>query len=536
MTDGPRWHRLRDAGGTRRAFLSLGGELAGLALLGALPACARAGRRLPSGPRLSAYPFTLGVASGDPTPTGVVLWTRLALDPLHGGGLPPERVPVRWEIAHDERFRRVVQRGDATAAPELAHSVHVEAENLEPGRGYHYRFIAGGETSAVGRTRTAPAPGTAAERLSFAFVSCQNYQEGYYTAHRHVAAEDVDLVVHLGDYIYEGGVAPRAPRQHNSPKILTLDDYRNRYGLYKGDADLQAAHAICPWVVTWDDHEVENDYAGAISERNAPRDEFLRQRAAAYQAYYEHMPLRRASMPRGPDLRLYRRLRFGALAELNVLDTRQYRTDQACGDGFRADCAAARDPGASLLGAEQEAWLLDGLGRTTAQWNVLANQVPFAPVRRRGQAATAVEGEPMYNMDKWDGYVAQRQRVVDHLRDRRTPNPVVLTGDVHQSWVVDIPSDGDDPTSAPVGVEFVGTSISSGGNGAAMNVAGTEMLARNPHLKFYNAQRGYVRCTVTPRRWTSDYRVVDYIDRPGAEVRTAASFAVEAGRAGVQRP
>jgi alkaline phosphatase D len=504
-------------------------------LLGALPASAHAGRRLPSGARFAAYPFTLGVASGEPTPTRVVLWTRLAPDALHGGGMPAERVTVRWEVAHDERFRRVARRGDAPAVPELAHSVHVEVEHLEPGRAYWYRFIAGGETSPVGRTRTAPAPGAAVDRLAFAFVSCQHYEAGHYTAYRHLAAEDVGLVVHLGDYIYEGGVQRDAPRQHNGPKILTLADYRNRYALYKGDAELQAAHRVCPWVVTWDDHEVENDYADETSQRNLPRDVFLRQRAAAYQAYYEHMPLRRTAMPRGPDMRLYRRLRFGALAEFNVLDTRQYRTDQACGDGFHTDCAGARDPSATLLGAEQERWLLDGLDRSTARWNVLANQVPFSPVVRRPQDASGAPGAPAFNMDKWDGYVEQRRRVVARMRDGRTANPVVLTGDVHQSWVADIPSAVDDPTSAPLGAEFVGTSISSGGNGREMNPAGAAILQGNPHVRFYNAQRGYVRCTVTPGRWTSDYRVVDFVDRPGGAVRTAGSFAVEAGRPGVHR-
>jgi alkaline phosphatase D len=514
--------RFLAGGGSRREFLRAGGAAAGLILLGALPA-----RRADAAVRTAAYPFTLGVASGDPTPEGVVLWTRLAPDPLNGGGMPRQRLRVRWEIAHDEGFARIAKRGDALAVPELGHSVHVEADGLEPGRSYFYRFVYAGEASPVGRTRTAPAAGSSPARLAFAFVSCQDYQGGYYTAYRHLAGEELDLVVHLGDYIYEGGINSAAVRRHNSPEIMTLDDYRNRYALYKSDGDLQAAHASAPFVVTSDDHEVANDYAGSHDPKNTARELFLGRRAAGYQAYYEHMPLRRTSMPNGPDLQLYRRLAYGDLAQLNVLDTRQYRAVQPCGNGGAvADCAEARAPGADILGARQEGWLLDGLGRSRARWNVLANQVPFAPTLRRGQAGMG------YSMDKWDGYDYSRQRVLEFMRRRQVRNPVVLTGDVHVSWVSASLAGPDAP---PLGVEFVGTSIASGGDGSEMTAEGTLMLEHNPGLKYYSARRGYVRCTLTPERWTSDYRVVPYITRPGAPLRTDASFVVESGRVGVQR-
>ncbi|HEX3157585.1 MAG TPA: alkaline phosphatase D family protein, partial [Gemmatimonadaceae bacterium] len=371
MNDGFDVRRVLERGGTRRDFLRTGSGVAGLIMLGALPA-SRADAQL----RMREYPFTLGVASGDPTPDGVVLWTRLAPDPLRGGGMPPRRVPVRWEIAADEGFARIVQRGEALALPELAHSVHVEVRGLASDRVYWYRFITGGAASPVGRTRTAPAAGARLDRFALAFASCQSYQSGYYTAHRHLANEDVNLVVFLGDYIYEGGIDQGGVRRHTGPEIMSLGDYRDRYALYKTDPDLQAAHAAFPWTVTTDDHEVDNNYAGEISERYDAPQLFLQRRAAAYQAYYEHMPLRRSSMPKGPDLPLYRRLGFGDLLELNVLDTRQYRTDQPCGDSVTPHCAESLSPDATILGAAQERWLLDGLGASAARWNLLGNQLP----------------------------------------------------------------------------------------------------------------------------------------------------------------
>ena len=338
----------------------------GLALLGL-----GAARRAPGRSLFQPSAFPLGVASGDPTPDGVVLWTRLALDPLNGGGMPPDDVEVVWEVARDEGMTDVARRGTSVASGALGHSVHVEVDGLEPGRWYWYRFRAGTDESAVGRTRTLPAAGARPDRLRFAFASCQHYEHGYYTAYRHMAEDDLDLVFHLGDYIYEGAASDGRVRRHTGGENELLDEYRNRYALYRGDPDLQAAHAAFPWVVTWDDHEVDNNYANAVSEEEGlPAELFLRRRAAAYQAYYEHMPLRRSSLPAGPDLQLYRAFDWGDLASVHVLDTRQYRTDQPCGDG-RGACDGMFDPAATPLGEAQERWLLDGLDGSAARWNVV---------------------------------------------------------------------------------------------------------------------------------------------------------------------
>ena len=518
------FRQLLGVGGSRRDFLRVGGSAAGLIMLGTLPATrSDAQRRIPD------FPFTLGIASGDPTSTGVVLWTRLAPDPLRGGGMPAQRVRVRWELADDEQFSRIVQRGDVLALPELAHSVHVEVEGLAPDRGYWYRFISGGIVSQLGRTRTAPAPGAKVDRLDLVFASCQHYESGYYTAHRHLASEDVRLVVFLGDYIYEGGASPSGVRRHTGPEIMTLEDYRNRYALYKSDLDLQASHAAFPWTVTWDDHEVDNNYAGSISERYDAADAFLMRRAAAYQAYYEHMPLRRASMPKGADMRLYRRFQYGDLLSLSMLDTRQYRTDQPCGDGVTPHCAESLSPEATILGTEQERWLVDGFAASQARWNLLGNQLPLADIDRIAGPAVG------YQMDQWTGYSRCRDRVVAAMHARKLANPIVVTGDVHQSWVADFHLDPANSKSPIVGTEFVGTSITSGGDGAAMPASGQAILDENPHVHYYNAQRGYVRCAITPDRWQSDYRVLTQVSRPDQPIRTDRSFVVENGRPGAQK-
>ncbi len=504
---------------------------AGAAALGAASTqvpLARAHRPLA---RIPDYPFTLGVASGEPRPDGVVLWTRLAPEPLTGGGMPDRTFPVRWEVAHDERFRRIVRRGEADARTRLAHSVHVELEGLEPGREYFYRFRAGGETSAVGRTKTAPRRNVRA--LRFAFASCQQYEHGYYTAYGHLAREELDLVVHLGDYIYEYGpheyVAPGGNvRHHSGPEIVTLEDYRNRHAQYRTDTDLQAAHSAFPWLVTFDDHEVENNWADEVPENDQPREPFLFRRAAAFQAYYEHMPLRRSARPHGVDIRMYRRAAFGDLATFNLLDTRQYRSDQACGDGTDIGCDERLDPARTITGSEQERWLLKGLGSSRATWNVLAQQVFMA--QRDFEPGPAQR----FSMDAWDGYAASRDRLLSFIATRRVANPIVLTGDVHNNWAADLKANFDNPDSRALGAEFVGTSITSGGDGSDTTASGDTTLAQNPHIKFFNGQRGYVRCHLDREAWKSDYRIVPFVRRPGAPVATRASFVVEAGSPGLQ--
>ncbi len=507
----------------RRAFLAGGLTALGLGA----PRRARGGVR--QSITFDAPPFALGVASGEPTPDGVVLWTRLAPDPLHGGGMPDDDIEVSWEVARDERMRDVAQRGTAVATPLLGHTVHAEVEGLEPARRYWYRFRAGAEVSPVGRTRTLPAPGAPVDRLRFAFASCQHYETGYFTAYRHMIEDDLDLVFHLGDYIYEYAGRDGRVRKHTGDEIEVLADYRNRHALYRSDPDLQAAHAAFPWVVTWDDHEVDNNYAATVSEEGLPAELFLRRRAEAYQAYYEHMPLRRSSLPTGPRMQLYRDFAWGDLASFSVLDTRQYRTDQPCGDRTGAPCDGMQDAAATLLGDEQERWLIAGLDRSDVRWNVIAQQVMMARVD------FAPGDEERFGMDIWSGYETARRRLMQFLSDRRPSNPIVLTGDIHTNWVNDLRLDYADERAPTVGTEFVGTSISSGGNGSDTRPTTAGMLAENPWVKFYNAQRGYVRCDLTPERYRADYQVLDYVSRPGSPIATRASFVVEDGRPGAER-
>src|SRR5258706_11181436 len=308
----------------RRRFLEV------LAALGAAQAVP--GRAADRKPSFDSYPFTLGVASGYPRPDGFVLWTRLAPKPLEpGGGLAPGPVPMRWEVAEDERFAKLVASGAESPTQEWAHSVHAEVRGLRPDRWYWYRFLAGDAVSPVGRTRTAPAAGAAAARLRFAFASCQHYERGYYGAYKHMVADDLDLVVFLGDYIYESSVRINPVRVHErTDEPVTLDEYRNRYAQYRSDPDLQSAHQAFPWIVIWDDHEVDNDYADDRQEDGAPPEEFLLRRAAAYRAYYEHMPLPAAMRPNGPAMRIYTTLAWGSLAGFHLLDGRQYRSAHAC--------------------------------------------------------------------------------------------------------------------------------------------------------------------------------------------------------------
>jgi alkaline phosphatase D len=523
------------AGGGGGAAISRRRWLAGAAALGAVALTETIARgRMVGEPRVPGYPFTLGIASGDPLPDGFVLWTRLAPAPLDGGGMPPKPVPVDWQVATDEQMAKPVRRGSVVARPEGAHAVHVELFGLEPGRWYWYQFRAGGEVSPIGRTRTAPIPASRLERFRFAFASCQHWEQGYFTAYRHMLDDDLDLVAHLGDYIYETPSWADEVRRHDGPEPVSLDDYRNRHALYKLDPDLQKAHAAYPWTVTWDDHEVDNDYAADQSQDRDDPSGFLRRRAAAYQAYYEHMPLRHIARPRDGQMRLYHRLAFGDLVEFHVLDNRQYRSDQPCGEGRRGGgnlveaCAARLDPGLTMLGAEQERWLLGGLGRSRARWNVIAQQQLMAQLIQRSNA-----GREAYWTDGWDGYAAARSRLLHYLGERRPENPVVLGGDIHSFWVTDLRTDFGDPRAPVVATEFVGTSISSE---AVPYQRFAAVLPDNPHVRFFESRRrGYVRCALTRERWQTDCRVVDDVRDPQAGVSTLASFVVEAGRPGALR-
>lgn len=473
--------------------------------------------------------FTLGVASGDPWPDSVVLWTRLAPDPLNGGGMGRETVEVAWDIAADDKMRKIIRSGTALARPEFGHSVHVEAEGLEPGRWYWYRFRTAGEESRIGRTRTMPAPGSMPDRLRFAAASCQSWESGFYTAYQHMAEEDLDLVLFLGDYIYEGASDGGGARPLNKGGTETVEEYRNRYACYRTDVHLQACHANFPWVVTPDDHEVANDYANDDGGPDWTRERFMAMRAAAYQAYYEHMPLRRASLPNGPDMLLYRQISFGRLAAFDVLDTRQYRDTQPCG-GWRSEaCEASLDPKKTITGAAQEAWLFDRLRNAPTAWNIIAQQVPMM------QRLIPAEGEKLLlAMDKWDGYVGSRNRLFDALAKARTSNPIVLSGDIHSGWIGDLKTNFYNEASQTLGTEFVCSSIASGGDGRAETSLTPELKRINPHLRFNANRRGYLRSEITPQAWRSDFRLVDYIGQIGAPVRTDGACVIEASRPGVR--
>ena len=480
-------------------------------------------------------PFTLGVASGDPLPDGVVLWTRLAPGPLAGVDLPQRALAVEWEVATDEGMRQIARRGSASALPDLAHSVHVEVSGLDPDRWYWYRFRSGGAESQIARTRTAPAAGATPERLRFAFASCQNYAQGYYTAYQHMAREDVDLVLFLGDYIYEGTARGGVREYRSRTWSFSLRDYRDRYAQYKSDADLRAAHALFPWILTWDDHEVENNYAGGVDAQDQRNKAFLAERAAAYQAYYEHQPLRAASLPKGPELRLFRAPPFGDLATFHVLDTRQYRSApavRACAQNERAPdghCATALDPGRTMLGAEQRAWLTGGLGRSRARWDVLAQSVRFA----QHDFASEPDRHDFGDGDDWDGYVADRRALLAAFA-RGPRNPVVVSGDSHRNYVYDLKADFGDPRSPTVATEFLGTSISSDGDPASP-VTQHDPSPKNPHWRFYDDHRGYVLCALDRRQWRTDFRIVSTVRAPSATVSTVASFGIEDRRPGAAR-
>ena len=492
------------------------------------PGFARA--KSPAG--FSSYPFTLGVAAGSPTATGFVIWTRLAPLPLEGGGLGAEGHEVRWEVAHDEKFARIAKRGTVTAEASRAHAVHVEVEGLEPGRWYHYRFLAGGEASATGRSRTAPAAGSGDGRLLLALASCQHYEQGWFAAHRHLAGESPDLVAFVGDYIYESSRKAGTVRAHHGPEPRTLAAYRDRYAQYKTDEDLQAAHACAPWIVTWDDHEVDNDYANDRGQDLDP--DFLARRAAGYRAFFEHLPVRPSVLREGGEYRLYGTHAWGALASLFVLDDRQYRDHQACarpGRGGSAvvgpECEERTREDRTLLGRAQERWLAQALADSKARWNLLVQQTLFVPAGR------PMERGMQYWTDGWDGYPAARERLLAALAKSGAANPVVLGGDVHTNYVADVHARPGDPGSPVVAAEFCGTSITSQGGGRKLVQSIREA---NPHIRYADgSRRGYAMLDIGRERLEARLRVLDTVARRDAEVSTAARFTVLAGRPGIAK-
>ena len=491
----------------------------------------------------AGYPFSLGVASGSPLSDSVILWTRILPNPLDAHSAPTLAVPLRWEVAQDQAFRKIAAKGSAVATPELAHSVRVNVTGLQPDRWYWYRFMLGDAVSPVGRTRTAPAAGSMPDLLKLAVASCQHWEFGSYAAHRYIADSQPDLVAFLGDYIYEWGAfrlqhpqpGERIVRQNES---FDLQSYRQRYAQYKTDPDLQAAHLVAPWIVTWDDHEVANDYAADRDERLSQ--DLAARRAAAYQAFYEHMPLRLPPPRSFASVRMFQRYDWGRLARFHVLDDRQYRAAQACPGknlggsnsvGPRA-CPSLLDPRRTMLGREQEAWLTGGLQSSKARWNILAQQTLMA---QSTQLPIAAAGDGRFWTDGWDGYPAARKRLLDTLVSSRARNPLVLGGDVHTFYASELRADFNRPVSKdnPVlATEFVGTSVTSNSRPQQRTA---QYVAMNPHIKYGRSdKRGYMLMAVTPKETRVQFMGLDEVRDPKTGQRELAAFRVESGTAGVE--
>jgi alkaline phosphatase D len=518
----------------RRLFL-LGAARLTAAITAAGPSILRAAPNNSAG-----YPFSLGVASGSPLPDSVILWTRILADPLDSSSAPRLAVPLRWEVAHDEGFRHIAAKGSAIATPALAHSVRVNVTALEPGRWYWYRFMLGDAVSPAGRTRTAPAAGAMPDMLRLAVASCQHWEFGSYAAHRYIAQAAPDLVAFLGDYIYEWGAfqlqhPQRAVRQNES---FTLDSYRQRYAQYKSDPDLQSAHLVAPWIVTWDDHEVANDYAADRDERLSS--DFAARRAAAYQAFYEHMPLRLPPPRSFASVRMFQRHDWGRLARFHVLDDRQYRAYEACpkpGMGGSNSvspraCPSLLDPSRTMLGREQEAWLESGLKTSKARWNILAQQTLMAQSTQ--VPLTQPDGGRFWT-DGWDGYPMARRRLFDTLVNTRAANPLVLGGDVHTFYASELRADFNRPASKNnpvIATEFTGTSVTSNSRPQQRTA---QYLAMNPHIKYGRSdRRGYMLLEVTPKETRTRFMGLDEVRDPKTVQRELAAFRVVDGKAGVE--
>ncbi|HVJ02648.1 MAG TPA: alkaline phosphatase D family protein [Sphingomonas sp.] len=501
-------------------------------------------------PRFNRNPFTLGVAAGDPSPGGFVIWTRLAPEPLEPhGGMEAAVVGVRWEVAEDERFARIVRRGEAAAYPGLGHSVHVEVEGLRPHRPYWYRFFVEGyaEPSTVGRARTAPAPDQLVDRLRIAVAGCQAFPHGWYDAWGHMSREDdLDAVFHYGDYIYETAYHPATAnllvhdaqgklfdRGHLGDEIFSVDDYRRRYAQYKLDPHLQAAHASAAFVCSFDDHDVENNWASAWDQNGTPPEVFALRRYAAMQAWYENMPVRAAQMPGTGGLTMFRRLDFGRLLRMHVLDTRSYRSDQLCEKPGQANCRASEGPDTTILGPAQEKWLDQGLGASRARWNLVAQQVMVMPLYLPTATGSRTL-RPSY--DGWGGYPAARTRLIKSIADHRLTNVVVATGDAHIHAAATIPLDDRAPDGPAAATEFLATSITSGGDGAARELPHHRKLREaSPNVGLLWNQRGYQTHEITPREWRTELKVLDRVQTPGGALSTLARFAVTPDKPGLHR-
>lgn len=482
-------------------------------------------------PTFREYPFGLGVASGFPSANRVVLWTRLL-------GVPDvvssDGIFVRWFVWELGKKGSIAAQGVEVAQKELGYSVHVEAAGLRPNCWYEYQFVVGGEVSAVGVTRTLAAAGSSPERLRVAYASCQSWEDGFYSAYKSMRTDYPDLVLFLGDYIYEYGssFAPHVVRKHGLKHIKSLQDFRDRYALYRSDPLLQEMHAACPWLLTWDDHEVENNYAGELSTVGHG-DQFSSLRAAAYQAFYENMPLPRSvlrnginGLLNGHEVRLFSAFDFGSLARIHMLDSRQYRDAPPCGASPRAAlakvCSQYAYSARSMLGWNQEAWLAESMRTSKSQWNIFAQQTVFTP------ADMHIPLAQRRDTDSWAGFPQARQRLIDDISKHAPNGPLVLGGDIHLNWVAHVHRDPVDVSTPVVASEFCGTSITSrSGRSEARTL---EAVNGNPHCVYSNAAyRGYGLVDITPKSATVTLRAVRDVKDENSEIFDLKRFEVEAG-------
>ncbi|MFF4369333.1 alkaline phosphatase D family protein [Streptomyces sp. NPDC001594] len=533
----------------RRRSVVLGAATAALAPVAGL-AAAPAARAAAGGPA-----FLHGVASGDPLPDGVLLWTRVTPAPeaVPGSGLGPA-VQVGWEVAADKAFSRTVARGTVTASAATDHTVKVDVRGLRPRTAYWYRFTAGAATSPVGRTRTTPAHDATTAGVRFGVVSCANWESGYFSAYRHLAARtDLDAVLHLGDYIYEyrtGGYPepPYVVRRHQPEhEIVTLADYRTRHGTYKTDADLQALHHAHPMVAVWDDHEFANDAWSGGAENHTPATEgdWAARAAAAEQAYFEWMPVRPST-----EGTVYRRLRFGTLADLHLLDLRSFRSQQA-----RTGTGGVDDPRRTITGRAQLEWLKAGLAASNATWKLVGTSVMISPVAFASLPAHLLAplaellglagGGIAVNPDQWDGYTHDRKELLAHLTAHGVKNTVFLTGDIHMAWANEVPLDmATYPASGTAATEFVVTSVTSDNVDDMLHVAPrtlslvaeSAVRSANWHVKWLDMDsHGYGVLDVTTERAQMDYHVLSDKNRPDASTTWSRSYRTLSGTQKVER-
>ncbi|GAA1795174.1 alkaline phosphatase D family protein [Nocardioides hankookensis] len=509
--------------------------------------------------------FRHGVASGDPLPRAVLIWTRVTPTPAStpGSGKGP-RVKVTWEVATDRRFRHVVRRGTFATGPSRDHTVKVDVTGLDPATWYHYRFHLAGQTSRVGRTRTAPAPEATPRHLRFGVVSCANLQAGWFSAYRGLAdRDDLHAVIHLGDYLYEYGPGQygygsddRDIRSHvPAHEMVSLPDYRQRHAQYKQDPDLQDLHAKYPWIITWDDHEVANDQWKDGAENHNPdlgEGDYHRRRARAHRAYDEWMPVRLDGTARlGDGDRLFRRFRFGTLAELSMLDLRSYRDGQLEVPGPEVDAADR-----TITGRQQMDWLKAGLKRTGAQWKIVGNPVMIAPVEFGSVPHDLIDpvndvtgllprDGVAYNLDQWDGYTHDRREVFEHIRDHQVTDALFITGDIHSGWACELPYDAASyPVGDTAGVEFVCSSVTSSN---LKDITGTPprttsvvveqaIKANNRHVKYLDFDsHGFSVLDITATRAQMDWYVIgDRADRR-TPIIWSTSYATKTGTGRIEQ-